>query len=160
MPPHPGDGGAVIETDDQLGPHRHGASSADDQTNDMTGLSAQRHEVDQHGLAVGSDKSGFQNQRIRPVAARNARLLLLRPDPPASIAASPEKSRKTCIGVETGHAEPIDRATLRHQRSRLEIADDSVILDAPTHQGDSPMNASQKKAGAATCFTRASRWPP
>src|SRR5207247_9380658 len=107
---YPRDGGAVIEADDQLGRHRYGAAFADDKTNEMRGLAAQRHEVDQRGLAVGSDKSRFQNQRVRSIAPRNARLFLCRRDPPASIVAGPEKGGKTCIGVATGPAEPIDRA--------------------------------------------------
>ena len=159
-PPYPRDGGAVIEADDQLGRHRYGAAFADDKTNEMRGLAAQRHEVDQRGLAVGSDKSRFQNQRIRPVAARNARLVLCRRDPPASILAGPEKGGKACIGVETGPAEPIDRAALRHQRSRLEIADQPVILDAPAHEHQLFNECMTEKGGAAALFTPASRWPP
>ena len=126
---HPWHRGPVIETDGELGAHADAAAFPDHQPHHMRGTLARRHEVDHDGFALRSGELGFQNQRVRAVMPRNPHVFRDRCDPPQSIVRSPQKRRETRTGIETRPAEPIDRAVPAHERGRLAITDERIILD-------------------------------
>jgi hypothetical protein len=53
----------------------------------------------------------------------------LRRDLEAATALGVEERREYRRRVEGGEAEEVDRAVLAHQRHRVEVADDAVVLD-------------------------------
>jgi hypothetical protein len=127
---------AMPEPDDQFGAHRHGAALADHQTHEIgrgTPL-AQRHEVDQVGLAIGGRELGFEDQRVGPIAAGDpqVRIRCWR-DPPSAVVGVAQQRRETRVRVEAWPAEPIDGAVLRDERGRFTVADERVVLDATSH---------------------------
>ena len=71
-PPDPGDIGAEAEADHQLHPHLDPARDAAHQPDDVGGVAARRHEIDQRDHAVGGLEPRLQDQRIVPVAARGS----------------------------------------------------------------------------------------
>jgi hypothetical protein len=132
-PSHPRNGGSVVEADDQLGLHRHGAALANNQTHQVRHSIAHGQEVDQRGLAPRRDEVGLEDQRIGPVAARNPNIAVSRRDAPPSVAGVPEKSGKTGAGVKARPTQPVDRAAFGYECGRLAIADHSVVLNADGH---------------------------
>src|ERR1700691_740206 len=99
----------------------------------MRGSSAQGQEVDQRDLAIGPDETGFQDQRIGPVAARDPEIAGGWRDAPPSVAGVPEKSGKTRTGVKARPTQPVERAVFGYECGRLAIADHSVVLNAGGH---------------------------
>ena len=135
-PAYPGDDRAVVEADDQLQVHRHTATLADDEPDDVGRLSARGHEVDHaNGPGVGLPVR-LEDQRVLPVAAAPAPAVPARREPPAAVLDRPEERREAGFGVEVGEAEPVDRAVARDEGGGLEIADHPVVLD-PRHGSES-----------------------
>src|ERR687886_168984 len=59
---------------------------------------------------------------------------IARSEPPAAVLRRPEQGGEARAGVEAGEAEPVDGAPAADQCRRLEVADESVILDVG-HRG-------------------------
>jgi hypothetical protein len=76
---------------------------------------------------------GAHQPERRAVAARRPRDLHRRGYEPAAVALVAEQGRETRRRIETGQAEPVDRPVMPHERSRLQAADQAVVLDP--HRG-------------------------
>src|SRR5258708_37794031 len=91
------------------------AARADDEAHDLGMVAAERHEIDQGGGAFPGLKMGFENERARPVAPRDAGLLLRR-DEPAAVIARAEQRGEASFRIEPRPAQPGDRSVARDQR--------------------------------------------
>lgn len=60
---HPRHGGSVIEPHDEVHLHRHGAGDALDDTDDVRGLAADRHAVNDPHDPVARVESGLEDER-------------------------------------------------------------------------------------------------
>jgi hypothetical protein len=113
--PYPGDSGPVVESDDQLEPHGDGPAPSLDDADHVEGVHSHRHAVAQH------DDAGLG------LEFRCA-----------------EKRRKAGRRVEARDAEPVDRAIPAHERRRLAVPDDRVILDGQRHDLGFPFPPSRR----------------
>ena len=126
----PGNIGAEPEPDHQLHPQLDPAADAAHQSDDIGGMAARRHEVDQLDDAGSGLKPRLQDQRIGPVAARGVDDLVRRRDQPAAVLVGAEQAGETGIGIESRPAQPVDRTVASDQSGGLAISDQSVIFDS------------------------------
>ena len=73
-------------------------------------------------------------ERVVEVSPRDLNIVVRRRDQPSSVLRPAEERGKTRGAVETGQAQPIDRAVAPDQRRRLTIADDGVVLNSKRHK--------------------------
>ena len=146
-PRHPGDDRAVVEADHQLRPHLDPTASADDETDQVRGVAAERHEVDERDGTFGGLEVGLEDQRVVAVAAADARGRLGRGDQPAAVLGPAEQGREAGARVEPGPAQPVDGAVAANQGRRLAVPDQRVVLDAQRH-GDAPFYPTQTPGAA------------
>ena len=131
---HPRHDAAVAEAQNELGAHGELAALADDDAHDRRIAGAQRHEIDHRRRAVCGLEMGFENKRIRPVAARDLGRFARR-DQPATVLRRAEQRGKAGFRIEARPAQPIDRAVARYQRGALAVADQRVVFDGRGHGG-------------------------
>ena len=55
--------------------------------------------------------------------------LAVRREQPAAVPLVAEQRREAGVRVEAGQAEPVDRAVAADERSRLQVADQAVVLE-------------------------------
>src|SRR6185436_10052758 len=89
-----------------------------------------------HGALAGFEVR-LENERVRPVAARELRDLSLRSDAEAAVLLAAEQRREAGVGVEARPAQPVDRAVAADQRGALAVADQRIVLDASRHHANS-----------------------
>ncbi len=128
--PDPGDIDAEAEADHQLHLQLHLTRDPAHQPDDVGGVAARRHEIDQRDNAVCGLETRLQDQRIVPVAAGGFCDLFRRRDQPSAVPVGAEQGRKTGIGIERGPAQPVDRSVAADQRRGLAIADQSIVFDS------------------------------
>ena len=106
-----------------------------------------RHEVGELGDAVVGEEAGEEDVGVGEIELLARRLAELRRDLEAAAALGVEERREHRRRVEGGEAEEVDRAVLAHQRHRVEVADDAVVLDgrvATRHGHDSTTAGSMR----------------
>src|SRR5437588_2808400 len=156
-PLNPGDDRAVVEPDDQFGAHPDGSADAFDDPHDVRRRLARRHEVDHADRAARRLPVGFQNERLVsiPPARRVNRFVGL--DHPAAVFLVPEQRCEACGGIETGKAEPVDRAVARDERGRLKVTEKRIVLDPRAHQRFS-ISSAKRDSRFATARLNASSY--
>ena len=127
---HPRHHGAIAEADREIHRHRHRAAHTLDDAHDVGAAVAERHEVDQAHGAVGDVHLGFEHERVAAVAARDAQHAAARSDAKASVLRLADERSERGRRIEARHAAPVDRALAAHQRGRVRVADQRVVLDA------------------------------
>ena len=125
----PGDVDAELEADHQLHLQLHLARDAAHQPDDVGGVAARRHEIDQGDGPICRLKTRLQDQGIVPVAAGEFCHFLRRRDQPAAVPVVAEQGCKAGIGIERGPAQPVDRSVAADQCRGLAIPDQSVVFD-------------------------------
>ena len=90
-------------------------------------VTAHRHEI--HDLAdpLRRQKPGDQNGRIRQIHLLRAERIDAGPDPVPAAQPVIEQRTEHARRIETRSAEPVDRTVRRHQRSGLQVADQTMI---------------------------------
>ena len=133
---NPWDDRAVVEAQRELHTHRHGAANAlDDTDNGGIGVS-RRHEVDEPNRTVRCLERGLEHEGVALVAASGRVEVAFGLDRPVPVLGIAEESREDRTRVEPGDAQPVDFAVTAHQRCRLQVPDEPVILDE-RHQSSS-----------------------
>ena len=125
----PGNIGAESEPDHQLHPQLHPAADAAHQPDDIGGVAARRHEIDQGDGAICRLEARLQDQRIVPVAARGFRDIFRRRDKPSALLGRAEQGCETGIGIERGPAQPVDRSVAPDQGRGFAVANQSIVFD-------------------------------
>src|SRR5439155_6359140 len=92
-----------------------------------------RHAIDERDGAFVRFELGFENERVVAIAARHFSRLTPWGDEPATVLRFAQERGEAGPGVETRQAEPIDRAIFAHERRRVAIANQSVILNVARH---------------------------
>ena len=88
-----------------------------------------RHEVGDLPHALGGQESGEQEVGVGQVQLLVPRLIEVGRDREATALVGVEQAREHRGRIEVGQTEEVDRPVERHQRGRLEVADDGVRLD-------------------------------
>ncbi len=149
---HPGCDASVIESCREIEAHRHRPAQADENAHQRRAGVARRHEVDQPRRTLPGLEIGLQHQRVRDVAARDARRGCRGCDPPAPVLVGAEQGRKTRIAVEARPAQPVDGAVACHQRGTRTVADQRIVLDRPAHRAvSSEASAAKLSRARARC---------
>ena len=113
--------------------HRDPARDALDDPHDLDGAPPDRHEVDDAHHAVVGVERGLEHERVPVVAAFDGADPAGRRELPAAVLGRAEEGGEHGLGVEAGHAHPVDGAVLAHERGGVRIADECVVLDASGH---------------------------
>ncbi len=130
----------VPEPDDVLLAQLHAAGDADDTAHQVGPAVALGHRVDHvddADLVVGTTAAldrpaGAQDEAVALVGPRHRqhpRAVRGRGDRPVAVLPSAEQCREGRGGVEAGQAQPVDGAPAAHQRRRVAVADQRVVLD-------------------------------
>ncbi len=154
---NPRDDGAVVETEHQLHEHVHASVDALHDADDIGGLAARRHEVDQAHGARTRLELGLQHERVAPIAAPGRVELALGLDRPVPVLGVAEQRGEDRPRVEARQAEPVDAAVTADERGGLEIADQSVVLDAG-HYSPSSRNDAKRRKRFSAARLKASRY--
>ncbi len=133
LAPHPGDDGAVIETDHQLQVHGHAAATAFDHADQVRHPGTRGHEVDEGYLAVLGFEDRFQDQRAGAVAAAHPPHRAGRGDLPSAMPGAAQERGETRSGIKTRQAKPVDRSVPAHEARGLTVADQGIIFDPQSH---------------------------
>ena len=146
----PWNDGAIVEPDDNGGAKLDPAGKATDDPDHVGSRIARRHEIDEHRGSRRCLKSGFEDERVRPVLATASRL---RPrcDRPVSVIRSAEQRRETGRRIESRPAEPVDRAVSTHQRRGLSVADDGVVLYTSGHRSQAATSMTTFTSSGSRC---------
>ncbi len=132
--PDPRDRPAVVEPQDQLELHLDLAGEAFDDADDVRRIAPYRHAIGHPEDAGVRDPLRLEDEGARPVApAGLAHAAGRRSDAPAAVAICPQKSGEAGARVEAGQAQPVDGAVAPHQRSRLRVADERIVLQRQSH---------------------------
>src|SRR5262245_54494774 len=103
------------------------------------GAVSRRHEIDDDRTAALCLKLGLKDESPWPVAPPCAELRRSRRNEPAPVLGRPEQGGKARGRVETGPAQPVDRAVPPDQGSRPAVADQRIVFDAKRHGRCTPM---------------------
>jgi hypothetical protein len=137
--PHPRNGCAIIEADDQLGAHGQRPAHADHEPHQLRrAVVARRHEVDHDRLAVLGLEGGLEDQGFGPVTPRHLRVAVARRNLPMAVVRLAQQRGETGARIEPRPAQPIDRAAIGHERGGLAVPDQRVVFD-PRRQGAPPI---------------------
>ena len=128
-PPHPGHDRAVVEPDHELHADLDLAVEALDDPDDVGVTAARRHEVDDADAARVGVEVELVHERAVAVAPLHAAHAARGCEQPAALALVAEQGGEAGAGVEARDAEPVDRAVAAHERRRLEVAEEAVVLD-------------------------------
>jgi hypothetical protein len=138
----PGNDGAIIETEHELGGHLHPSAAPPHDADEMArALLPQRHEVDDVDASLRRLEGRFQDQCVGAIAAPDATGGVTRSDAPMSVVGTAEQRGKDSSRIEARPAQPIDRAGTADERRGLAVADQAVIFDEFCHD---PMRRSQR----------------
>ncbi len=130
---HPGDDLAVVESDREVHPHGDVAADPFDDADDVHGLVADRHEVDDPYRALGCVELGLEHERVIAVSPTRGAATGSRCDLPASVVLVSQERGEARAAVEPRCAQPVDRAVVADERGGLRIADHGVLLDSGSH---------------------------
>ena len=134
---HPGHDRAVVEAEHELHPHLDTSTDSFDDPHEIGLRLARRHEVDEpHGTVVGL-QLGLQDERVAPVLAARRAELARRLDRPVAVLCVAEQCGEERARVEARQAQPVDGAVTADERSRLEVADEPVVLDERHYRSSS-----------------------
>ena len=126
---HPGDDSPEVVPDHELRAHRDVALERLHDPDDVRELGPWRHEVDRAHRALVRLEDRLEYQRVGAVAARVASHRRRGCQQPAPMVGVAEKRREAGAGVEAGKATPVDRTLAAHERGRLKVADQRVVLN-------------------------------
>ena len=129
VPQHPWFRRTVLKRGGERHPKIHGAADTLDHPDQHRVGLPRRHAVDQAGGARVHRELGLEHQRVRPVTALHPAVAAGRRDPPVPVPVLPQQPGEAGLGVEPGQAEPVDRSVPAHQRRRVQVADQRVVLD-------------------------------
>jgi len=76
---------------------------------------------------------GFEDEGAGTIAPRHAERRMLWSHQPAAVIGFPEQGGKARGRIETGPAQPIDRAVTADQSCRLAVADQRIVFDSQRH---------------------------
>ena len=127
--PHPGDDVAVVEPDHELGAHLNAPVQPLHDSHDVGCATSGRHELDRTDGAVVRLVDRLENEGVVAVAAGHAAHRTGRGKEPSSVLSPAEKRGKARTGVESGEAAPVDGSGTTHERRRLKVAEQRVVLD-------------------------------
>src|SRR4029077_15800804 len=105
---------------------------------DQIGAVGRWHEIDHRRTARLSLKFSLEDQRAGAIAPTYINNRLFRGDDPSSIISRSKQTSKARSRVETGPAQPIDRAVAADQSGCLAIADQRIVFDSKRHYFRSP----------------------
>ena len=127
---------AVVERRIAIQAERELAADPPDDPHDLVlllplgpGLQMDGHEVHDLADAFGREEPGDQDVRVGQVHLAAAEGVGGGGDPEGSSAGVVEDRAEDAGRVEMRKAEPVDRPVQGHQRDRVEVADDAVVLD-------------------------------
>ena len=143
---HPGHDRTVVEPHDDLGAHGDLALEAPDDAHQLRRPVPAVHEVGERDRPVRGGEDRLQDQSVAQVSPRGLDLALRRRDQPASVLGAAKERGKARAAVETGQAQPVDRAVAPDERHRLAVSDNGVILDAKRHPGLSAQDGNNTRA--------------
>ena len=126
---HPGDDRAVVEADRELHPHLHASTNAFHDPNEVGSRLSRGHEVDDSYEAGVRLEIALEDEGVAAVSAAGRAEVALGLDRPVPVFALPEQRSEDRARVEARHAQPVDAAAAAHERCRLEISDQTVVLD-------------------------------
>ena len=129
----PRSGLPVVESRYASRGHRHRATQPLHDADQARVLLPGRHAVDDANSAVGGLELRLEHQRPGPIRPGRSDDSLARGDDPRSVLISAEQAGEACGGVESRQAQPVDRAVAAHERRRMRVADQCVVLDAKRH---------------------------
>ena len=124
---------AIVEPQDQLHSHLDASAAPDDDARQIGRVTAEGHEVHEGHRAVGGLEVRLEDQRPTTIVPRYPGIGIARRDLPPPVFRSTEDCGEACARVEAWPAEPIDRSIPRHERRRLAVADERVVLDPFRH---------------------------
>jgi hypothetical protein len=124
---------AVVEADDQLHAHRDAPLTAFDDADHLG--HAWRHAVHHGGDACLRLELGLEHERVAAVRTSHAPDLARRGQTPATVVGGTQQRGEAGGRVETGQAEPVDRAVAADQGGGLAVTDERVVLDRQGRHG-------------------------
>ena len=125
---HPGHDRAVVEAEHKLHPHLDTSTDSLDDPHQVGLRLAWRHEVDEpHGTVVRL-QLGLEDERVASVLAARRAELARRLDRPVAVLRVAEQRGEERARVEARQAQPVDGAVATDERSRLQVADEPVVL--------------------------------
>ena len=152
---HPGDRRTVAEAQDELHAQCNFTLVSPYHADQVRSLPVRNHEIDQRRLAVGGREAGFQNERVLPVAPRDADRVVGRTDQPAPVGWRTEESGEAGIGVKARPAQPVYRAVSSHQGRGTAVANQGIMFDWRTHQSTQEHGAARTFCAVAGCAFQA-----
>lgn len=147
--PHPGYGPRVVESQrDRLG-ELHRAAHPDDPAHEGYPGGLLGHEVPHLRDGVRALPAGDEHEGIAVVAPGCGSAHVERTQAPASVLVVTEKGAEDRWGVVAGHAQPVDAALPRYERSGSGVTEHGVIGDGCRHRPDcvSPIWESRRRLG-------------
>lgn len=139
---------AVVEADPQLAPHVDPSGDPVDDPDDPRGALARRHEVGDPDGAGDGFPDRLQDEGVATVTPAAARKTAGRGEPPAAVPRVPEEGGEAGGRVEPRGAPPVDRSVPADESGGLKVADEGVVLDAPSHVGNSNPGAGEPQERA------------
>ncbi len=127
--------GAVVEPHDDLGPHGDLALQALDDAHQLGRAVAPVHEIGEGGRTIRGRENRFEDQRVADVSSCDPDVILRGRDQPPSVVRLAKQRAKARGAVETGQAQPVDRAVAPDQRHCLAVSDDGVVFNSERHRG-------------------------
>src|ERR1700722_8995312 len=128
---YPRHDGAVVEPQDELRAQVDMPTHTTNQTDQIGGIVARSHEVDQFYDPLFGLESSDKDERSVEVFSSNLNGRVFWRDKLSSVLRTPQERCKTSARIEPGPTQPIDRAIATNQRCRLAVADQSVVFDSP-----------------------------
>ena len=71
---------------------------------------------------------------MSPSYRARGRVLVAGGDQPAAVVLVAQEGRETGVGVEPRETQPVDRAGTAHERRRVRVADEGVLLQWERHR--------------------------
>jgi hypothetical protein len=131
-PRNPGNGGTVIESDDELATHLHLPLEARNDAHDIGGFPSWWHEVDEEDASFTRRENGLEDQSVGAIAPRDLCCLLGSNNPPPVFRPA-EQRGKAGIRIESRKAKPIDRPIPADERGRFTVAYEGIVFNPKGH---------------------------
>src|SRR5262245_57257012 len=75
----------------------------------------------------------FQDESVATIPATDVANVHGRPDLPPPVVLGPQQCAKTCSGIESREAKPINRAIAPNESSGVTVTDERVVLHSRRH---------------------------
>ena len=131
-PAHPRGDSAVVEADPQVVFHLHRALEALHAPHQIRVVVTGRQEIGDEHPPRGGLPFRLQNERVRDVTAGD-HLPVHGAQSPASVLLVPQDRAEHGRGVEAREAQPVDAPVPGHQRPRVQVREQCVVLQRGTH---------------------------